>query len=120
MAQYKTGYKKPPKEHRFRKGVSGNPAGRPRRRPPSSDEGEIMRRLDGELMEVGGRMIPWRMVELMQLKRLAVGGNHGASRLLDKPRAKAGQAACGGGVLEVPWSHWFGKKKEEEKDVEEE
>jgi len=36
----KRGYKNPPKEHQFRKGVSGNPKGRPRKKKqPSSDPG---------------------------------------------------------------------------------
>ena len=112
MATYKTGFKKPPREHQFKPGKSGNPSGRPKRKPPSSDEGEIIRRLDAELMEVGGRMMPWRKVELMQLKRLTVGGNHGASRLLDKPRAAAGQAAGGGGVVHMPASYWDEARKE--------
>lgn len=33
---YEVGYGKPPAQHRFRKGSSGNPAGRPRRRPSKS------------------------------------------------------------------------------------
>jgi len=30
-SNYDVGYKKPPREHRFRKGASGNPKGRPRK-----------------------------------------------------------------------------------------
>lgn len=114
MASYKIGYKKPPKKHRFKKGTSGNPAGRPRRKPVSCDEDEIMRRLDAELIHFNGQMMPRRKVELIQLKRLAVSGNQTASRLLEKPREKARQAACGGGVLRVPWSQWDVAKKDKD------
>jgi len=34
----KRGYKNPPKEHQFRKGVSGNPKGRPRKKKQSSSD----------------------------------------------------------------------------------
>jgi len=118
MAQYKTGYKKPPKEHQFKPGKSGNPAGRPRRKPVSCDEDEIMRRLDAELIQFNGQTMPRRKVELIQLKRLAVSGSQAASRLLEKPREKARQARRSGCVLELPWSHWDEEKKE--KDDEEE
>lgn len=106
MADYKIGYKKPPKKHRFEKGISGNPAGRPRRKPASCDESEIIRRLDAELILFNGHTMPRRRVELIQLKRLAVGANQAASRLLEKPREQARQAACGGGVVHMPSSHW--------------
>ena len=33
MADYEVGYGKPPKSRRFQPGVSGNPKGRPKRKP---------------------------------------------------------------------------------------
>ena len=35
MSKSKVGYKKPPLGSRFKPGVSGNPKGRPKRKPPS-------------------------------------------------------------------------------------
>jgi hypothetical protein len=34
-SQDKVGYRRPPKQHRFKLGISGNPQGRPKRKMPS-------------------------------------------------------------------------------------
>ncbi len=36
-SDYETGYRRPPTAHRFRPGVSGNPAGRPKKTPTAQD-----------------------------------------------------------------------------------
>jgi Family of unknown function (DUF5681) len=44
---YEVGYKKPPKSGQFKKGVSGNPSGRPKR--ASDFEAKLLRELDSPL-----------------------------------------------------------------------
>lgn len=110
MGEYRTGYKRPPKEHQFKKGSSGNPGGRPRKveAPVSLDEAEIIRRLDGETVSGRGRTITRREAELRRIRELALAGNRQAIRYLCAVRSTA-PVQRGGFVIELPWSFFEGE-----------
>ena len=100
------GYGKPPKEHRFKKGRSGNPAGRPPKKQLPNDMRSMLERVGNETVEVGGKEMTMLEIELRTLQRKAAKGDVTASRHLAKMRSDAGvgQQIAGGGVLLLPAS----------------
>lgn len=95
VAPYRVGYGRPPTEHRFRKGMSGNPRGRPKgsRNKPSIDTGLGMRGAEAYLREEAYRPVVLRegdrVIELPAIQAVframgvsALKGNRFAQRTL--------------------------------------
>jgi len=107
-ANHKPGFCRPPKEHQFKKGTSGNPRGRPRKQKPdpsTNSDAEILTKLYDETVLVDGKEMSKRELELRVLQKKALSGDVPAMKLLDERSKKAGVA--GGkprrvGVLCVP------------------
>lgn len=104
----KIGYKSPPKKHRFEKGRSGNPKGRPRKiKPPRRDDSQaaILERAANETVIVRGEEMTLHEVSIRALQRKGISGDPRAIALLDKLRVEAGigmKPGFAGGVLVVP------------------
>jgi len=82
---YDVGFGKPPKQTRFKKGRSGNPNGRPRRKPDLYTE---LRRVLGETVTVTNqgepRQVTVQEALLLRLRDQALRGEIRASKLLQK------------------------------------
>lgn len=91
MASYKVGYRNPPRESQFKAGRSGNPNGRPKKRPlPIA---ECIKEILLAPMEYrdGGRLIVTTRHELLlrSLVSRALGGDLGAAETLLRIRERA-------------------------------
>ena len=104
--QRKVGYRKPPEEHRFKKGTSGNPKGRPPK-PKANEptEAEILRQISDEIVIVDGREMTKMEYGLRVLQKMALKGDIRAMKLFEEKLAKAGidgSSVVRKGVLVLP------------------
>jgi hypothetical protein len=124
------GNKMPPASKRFRKGVSGNPKGRPKKKSGKSakvrSRAEIAKAvlLEKHTVMIGGVEHTLTTAELVihTLRELALSGNVAVARLSDKVREElAPDPGPNVGCLVVPgrlkreaWERLFGKKQPSE------
>jgi hypothetical protein len=83
---YEVGYKKPPKDKRFKKGQSGNPAGRPKGKVKTTSPGEVFADVMAGLIPVNdngkARNISlMRAFFLSEIKKALKGDNPAAKRV---------------------------------------
>jgi hypothetical protein len=83
LEDYEIGYGKPPKSGQFKKGISGNPSGRPKK--PSDSASELMKELQSKVTihENGKRKAITKSVGInRQVVNKALSGNLFAARLV--------------------------------------
>jgi len=83
---YEVGRGKPPVSTRWKKGISGNPAGRKKTEPPEQEPGSIIEAIDNEELEVSVKGKRQRMkkveLEFRQLFAKGIKGDLSAVRLV--------------------------------------
>jgi hypothetical protein len=89
---YEVGRGKPPAEFRFKKGQSGNPGGRPKRRPSKLDPGRILQSIDNEelIVEIDGKSKRMLKADIYfrQIFNKAIKGSLPDARLIAKISAR--------------------------------
>lgn len=85
IKSYEVGYGKPPKATRFKKGTSGNPSGRPKKKSLQSTPEASSRPIDNEQIEVSDngkrKTMTKAEIEIRQLFTRAIRGNLPTARL---------------------------------------
>ena len=119
MSDYEIGRGRPPKKHQWKKGQSGNPNGRPKRRPLSTDEVEIIRRLDAEMITIGVTQMARREAELRQILAVSVGQGAKArkARKLVRTLIQKLPKRSAGGVVTKPLDFITRRGSDDEKKV---
>ena len=83
MSEEETGYGKPPKKHQFKKGVSGNPRGRPKGRSSLlSDLNKIVNQKISVNLNGQNMRLTKRQAFLQRVANDAIAGGANAGRLL--------------------------------------
>lgn len=88
---YQIGRGKPPMETRFQKGKSGNPGGRPKKKPPQLNPGKLLQEIDNEeiaiVVDGKRKSMPKAEIHFRQLFAKANKGDLTAARLIAKMAA---------------------------------
>jgi hypothetical protein len=115
MSNYKVGCGKPPKETHFKKGVSGNPKGRPK---GSKDPNALISKLLWKQVTITqkGKSIKVPLIEAVMTKNMsmAAGGDHKAIKLAWEMCKECAQGTQAGSIADAMAGHSSFELTEEE------
>ena len=117
-SETRVGYKAPPKEHRFKKGKSGNPKGRPK---GAQGRAKVARKVlwEQHVVSENDRTVTHSTIKLvlLTLRQLACAGNNRAFKLMEKlaadydpqkPDKLIGRLVVPGRLTIESWERLFG------------
>jgi hypothetical protein len=106
MSNYEVGYGKPPKKTRFKKGMSGNPKGRPK---GAQNPNELASKLLWKKVTItqNGKPIKVPFIEALmgKIQAMAASGDHKAIKLVWEMYKECTQGTQAGSIAEVMASH---------------